>query len=493
VTFLIDGPDTFRAMMDAIRTAQQEDHYIYLLGWDYFDNFRLVTGRLKRSPSDPPDASDPTMGELLADASARRAQIRVMLWDQVGRQNSREVDRIQALPTGAAILDNETPNPITAFGSHHQKLLVVKGSQGLIGFCGGLDLNPNRITVVKRNCGEEYHDDHCRIVGPAARDLLTTFIMRWDHHPRHVEIDRNRGDLLGRRPEPVPSPLTPPGAGLSSTGGTCSVRIARTFNPVTRVPGSSAVRERTLQASLTTAIRNAQRFIYMEEQYLINLDAADLLRAALPRIAHLTVVIPSSTISDLPCVWKLRRDFISRLTAGLSPADVAKARIFFLVSPPASSPPVLGQHTYVHAKTWVFDDELAVIGTANCNQRSWTHDSEVNAFIFDDHAPSEPLPDLGTLTPTFAQQLRMRLWSEHLNVPMSAVVDGEASAGLWLSPPLGSRIARYDPLAGRDFIPATGVSVPSLGIPTIPVPAALFTDVDRICDLLSGVIDPRMP
>jgi phosphatidylserine/phosphatidylglycerophosphate/cardiolipin synthase-like enzyme len=49
----------------------------------------------------------------------------------------------------------------------------------------------------------------------------------------------------------------------------------------------------------------------------------------------------------------------------------------------------------------MIDDELAVIGSANCNRRGYEHDSEVNAFVFDDAIPIGP----GGLT--FAQGLRM--------------------------------------------------------------------------------------
>lgn len=52
--------------------------------------------------------------------------------------------------------------------------------------------------------------------------------------------------------------------------------------------------------------------------------------------------------------------------------------------------PVFGRHTYVHPKCWVFDDELAVIGSANCNRRRWEHDSEIGAFVFDDRVLFEP-------------------------------------------------------------------------------------------------------
>jgi len=443
-TYLIDGPATFKEMVRAIGTATSSEHYIYLLGWSLVDD----------SDMDPPAATK--FKDLMTAAAASGVQIRVMLWKQFGGVNKPQVDFINTLSTGAAILDNETS---TIFGSHHQKVLVVKGTEGLIGFCGGIDINSDRLLASpgagsgsspsssspdfalsgsgsSGAQGSPQHDTHCEIMGPAAWDLLLTFIRRWAHHPDSPGIDSAKGPLLGGS-EPVPAPLSTP----SSTGSSCSVAIARTFTPVTS--GTTVPKERDIQVLIQAAIANAQRFIYMEDQYLISLDVANALNARVPSLSHLTILICAAEITFLPCKWTYRNDFINAVTAGLSAADAAKVRIFRLVTPPASTPPVYGTHTYVHSKAWVFDDELAVIGSANCNRRGYQSDSEANAFIFDDASPSA-----GALT--FAQQFRSDLWAEHLGVPSSSVTDGIASAGLWLSPPSGARILRYDPAADPD-------------------------------------------
>jgi phosphatidylserine/phosphatidylglycerophosphate/cardiolipin synthase-like enzyme len=190
----------------------------------------------------------------------------------------------------------------------------------------------------------------------------------------------------------------------------------------------------------------------MEEQYLLNLDAARALRAALPNIQHLTVVIAGSDINgDTPCIWTYRREFVRALTRGLAPDLTTKVRLFQLVTPPVPGiappcstrrrayTPTFGRHTYVHAKCWVFDDEMAVIGSANCNKRGWEHDSEIGAFMFDDRVPTSATAH------TFAQRLRMDLWSEHLDLPAARLTDGVASASHWLRPPTTARVLPYCP------------------------------------------------
>src|SRR5690606_35204804 len=237
-------------------------------------------------------------------------------------------------------------------------------------------------------------------------------------------------------------PIPSSGSG-QGTSGNCAVRITRTFNPVPPIaPGS--VQERSIRSTLISAIKNARRFIYMEEQYLINMEAAALLNAALPHLEHVTIVIPHSGITKMPRVWEGRRKFVERLKRG---PHGHKARVFFLATPPNNTgSPVFGSHTYVHAKIWVFDDELAVIGSANCNQRGWTNDSEVNAVIFEDKNPSGL---------TFAQRLRMQLWSEHLAVPASSLTDGVAAGSRWariasVGPDSRARVRPYNPTAGSD-------------------------------------------
>ena len=51
----------------------------------------------------------------------------------------------------------------------------------------------------------------------------------------------------------------------------------------------------------------------------------------------------------------------------------------------APSPPDAGSSlTYVHSKIWIMDDRFAVIGSSNCNNRGYNHDSEVVAGIYDE-------------------------------------------------------------------------------------------------------------
>ncbi|MBP1693334.1 MAG: phospholipase D/transphosphatidylase [Chloroflexi bacterium] len=418
---LVGGAQAFREMVRAIRTANAPGHYIYLLGWILYDNFQLIPG----------DTTS-TIASLFATASSRGVQVRAMLWDQLGTQNTAEVDRIDRLPNGAAILDNRTLN----FGSHHQKILVVKGNEGLIAFCGGVDINPDRINASSGGGsssgsgsggsgtgGAPLQDVHCRITGLAAHDLLRIFMERWSDHPDHSARDSAKGTLLGAR-EPLPAPA-----------GKMYVQIARTYGNGTRNRGigSGGYRfapngERTIQRMVENAIRQARKFIYLEDQYLINMEISAALVSALPNIQHLTIVIPHAKLySGQECPSKMY-DYQKRFISPLRSAGGNKVRVF--CPSPAGAP-----NTYVHSKMWIFDDEFAIIGSANVNRRSYTHDSEVTAGIYD------PAPR------SAAKQLRIWLWAKHLNLQMpanqAALEDGVAAGALWLSLSPGARVAPF--------------------------------------------------
>jgi phosphatidylserine/phosphatidylglycerophosphate/cardiolipin synthase-like enzyme len=57
---------------------------------------------------------------------------------------------------------------------------------------------------------------------------------------------------------------------------------------------------------------------------------------------------------------------------------------------------------YIHSKTWIFDDQYLVTGSANCNRRGYSHDSELDFGVVDTTGDS-------------VKNLRVRLWKKRLN------------------------------------------------------------------------------
>jgi phosphatidylserine/phosphatidylglycerophosphate/cardiolipin synthase-like enzyme len=440
---LIDGPAAFRAIQHAIESAQDDTHFIYLLGW-WTDPWVNLTG------------PGTCLLDLFARAGQRGVQILVLVWE-----GSRHGPHQKHLHEEAVAAINRLPNCHAARDdsgglrkSHHQKLLVVQGREGLVALCGGVDINADRVYDLlppprgsyradrpnvgwadesgsggsgPQGSGNPLHDVHARLSGPTALPLLRIFLRRWWSRSGHQEYDR-LSPLRGSFSQPVPAPT-----------GSQFVRVGETFNGVLHRPeGNVSSRQVTVQDIWLRSILGARRFIYMEEQYLVSDCAAAAIAAVLPRLAHVTILIAPSEITDLPKVWARRKAFISRITDDRRHAG--KLHVYTRAAGPQQPCVRSGAwHLYVHAKMAVIDDELMLIGSANCNNRGWETDSELVTASFED----------ATGPGTVAGGLRAALWSHHLGVRPSAVADPVSSRQLW-DTAATRLVCRYDPDGGHD-------------------------------------------
>ena len=215
------------------------------------------------------------------------------------------------------------------------------------------------------------------------------------------------------------------------------MQVCRTFGRIRTAPYAFAKKgDQSIRKMIENAIQQAQRFIYIEDQYLIDQDIAKLIARQLPKLRHVTILIPPPAFNTYFSV--ARGKFLDILYN----AGAGKVNVYC----PSSG--IDGCGTYVHAKTWVFDDKFAAIGSANCNYRGLTHDSEVSAGIYDASKDS-------TLTYTFAHRLRIKLWAHHLNMDnergWAELADGVASVDAWKrgSGAQNLRVAKFYDNPGR--------------------------------------------
>ncbi|HVO72637.1 MAG TPA: S8 family serine peptidase, partial [Ignavibacteriaceae bacterium] len=398
---LLDGEATFKRMVSAIKTAVNSNHYIYILGWMLDVDFELIPGD-----------KNSTLSALLQDAAKKGVEIRVLIWDNplyVSENNNSEL-KINSLPNSVMYKDSATfgsqsvhnaiiearalaasaPSILNAFqfwndfvdainrlpneGSHHEKVLVVKGTEGLIGFCGGIDINPNRITGADKSGNSTVlHDAHCEVRDFAAWVLMRRFVWRW-----WVYRDLYKGYipkpylLIPLRGESETKPV-------SASANTSFVKIIQTYNH----PANAGIKDRSIRDTLKTAIQNAKKTIYFEDQYMISTEIAGWLNSKLkePDFKSVAILTQDDAYAlDIIFPKKLRKEFIDLLCKDLAP-DVIKQKVFIYMLNPASPPAF---HRKVHSKIWVIDDELAIIGSANCSSRSMNNDSETAAVIFND-------------------------------------------------------------------------------------------------------------
>jgi phosphatidylserine/phosphatidylglycerophosphate/cardiolipin synthase-like enzyme len=202
----------------------------------------------------------------------------------------------------------------------------------------------------------------------------------------------------------VTDAITPTVTTPSGVPATHMVQIARTFRAGTGAGFQpwSPNGERTILATLKRAIDRAKRYIYIEEQYLVApmLSAALLAVLAKPDVKVDIVIVISDQCAD------------ARIIANQDAYD--RARYLFLkdmINHPRVQVFSIKDY-YVHTKATIVDDIFATIGTANMNRRGLTHDAELNAFILDGRVEDGARK--------LARDLRTRLWSEHLGMPLTA-------------------------------------------------------------------------
>lgn len=206
------------------------------------------------------------------------------------------------IPQGQAIFDAR----YRPLASHHQKYAVLKNSDGLVAYVGGIDIKSNRVNSADHDNFAQskgfnrlgpYHDVHCKIEGPAANDVLRSFIFRWNDHPKLSIPDTKTNGKKGNIACPDLG-ITP---GVSDTkfilaqsevrsGGTNLVQIACTYgncgglkdSPIasggtfTTNSGYAFAPEGdfTLESTIINAIHRARKFVYIEDQYVSNMKIA---------------------------------------------------------------------------------------------------------------------------------------------------------------------------------------------------------------------------
>ncbi|KAK4481377.1 hypothetical protein RD792_012265 [Penstemon davidsonii] len=416
--------------------------------------------------------------------------------------------------------------------THHQKCVIVDAqgegnSRKISSFLGGLDLCDGRYDTPEhrlfRDLDTVFHDDyhnptfspgtkgprqpwhdlHCKLEGPAAYDVLTNFEQRWrkasklsEFGQRFKKISRWHDDALLRvdRISWINSPSTTvqndhPSLWVSKEddpenwhvqifrsidsgslkGFPKNVRAAEEQNLIC---AKNLVVDKSIQMAYIQAIRSAQHFIYIENQYflgssyawpsykdagadnLIPMELALKIASKIRAKERFTVyvVIPmwpegvpsSATVQEI-LYWQgqtmqMMYEIIARelKSAKLEKAHPTDYLNFYCLGNReecrGEEPNSNGQLSsngntnsnqdsasqksrrfmiYVHAKGMIVDDEYVILGSANINQRSLagSRDTEIAMGAYQPHytwAKKTEHPH-GQI-----YGYRMSLWAEHL-------------------------------------------------------------------------------
>jgi phosphatidylserine/phosphatidylglycerophosphate/cardiolipin synthase-like enzyme len=366
---LVDGQHAFAEMAAAIREARESVH---VTGWHISPPFELVRG-------------DPCvgLGPLLAEM-AERVDVKVLVWAgspvplfHPTRAEVREVVSGLTAQTRIRCEPDPREHPLHC---HHEKTLVVDGRVAFVGGIDMTDLAGDRYDTsdhpARRRLG--WHDVTTRLTGPAVQDVQDHFAMRW----RELT-----GESVGGGPAPEAT-------------GSQIVQVVRTV--AEGMYDSLPHGDFRILESYVRAIRSAEQYIYLENQFLWAPEIVSLLAEKLREPPsedfRLVIVLPSRANNG--------QDDTQGQLAVLESADDGQGRL--AVATLRSLTGSRADRLYVHAKVGIIDDRWLTVGSANLNSHSLFNDSEMNVVCHD--------PDL-------ALQTRLRLWSEHLQADVSSIAE----------------------------------------------------------------------
>jgi phosphatidylserine/phosphatidylglycerophosphate/cardiolipin synthase-like enzyme len=413
---LVHGSTYFARLHDELITLRRGDA-IFFTDWRT-DPDELLTDTGTRAV------------DVLCSAARSGVRVRGLLWrshpDQARfseQENIRFAEAINA--AGGEVFVDER---VRRGGSHHQKLFVIRHGDDVekdVAFVGGIDLAHGRrdsaehdgdrqaITMDRRyGPTPAWHDLQMEVRGPAVGDLEHTFRERWDdplalaRGPWSRRLARSAGEPArpGLLPRQAPDP--PP-------VGSHAVQVLRTY-PARRPPYSFAPRgERSIARAYIKAFARARSLIYVEDQYLWCVEAADALASALRshEELRLVVIVPAYPDEDGRVFGAANRISQLRVLARLAEAGGDRFAAYDLERHD-------GWPVYIHAKLCIVDDVWMMAGSDNFNRRSWTHDSELSIAIVDtEHDQRDPQDPggHGDGARVLARNTRIDLWREHLD------------------------------------------------------------------------------
>ncbi|MBE0427023.1 MAG: phospholipase [Nitrospirae bacterium] len=364
---LIDARDYYKAFY---HTAIQAKHYIFLAGWQFDSEVKLLRGE---------DASgvdeDIRLLPFLNNLCKRNPELEVYIlaWDfsvlfALDREWFQEW------------IFNWTSNKCIHFrfddrhavgASHHQKFVVIDGK---IAFIGGLDIcsnrwddrrhlpeNPERINPDDKPY-EPYHDVQSCNVGSVALAMAEFFKLRWKNSGGG---ELHLPDLSGEDDFEIQS-------GLPIDAS--RVAISRTQGK-TLIPLQKSILE--IKNLYLDAINAAENLIYIENQYFTSqavygalmqrMNSKDKPKLqiviVLPRKPHALIEEISMGAAQTKMLFSLQE---------MASRNGHSVGIYYTVTSDSNIA------TYIHAKLMIVDDRFMTVGSANTTNRSMGLDTELN-------------------------------------------------------------------------------------------------------------------
>ncbi len=208
---------------------------------------------------------------------------------------------------------------------NHRKIVVIDGQ---IGYIGGMN-------IADRYLKQEWRDTHLRVSGRGVLGMQSAFLLDWYSSGKELLADNAYFPEL----------------------------TVETKNVMQIVTGGPIGEWRTLLQATIHVILRAKYYVYIQTPYFLPTEGLfqALQSAALGGI-DVRLMVPER--SDTRFVNTAARSYFEEMmNAGVK---------IYTMSP-----------QFLHAKVMISDDFLTVVGSANMDFRSFEHNFEVNAYIYD--------------------------------------------------------------------------------------------------------------
>ena len=244
---------------------------------------------------------------------------------------------------------------------NHRKIVVIDGA---IAYTGGMNINEHYFF--------KWRDTHIRFTGPTVKALQFLFVSSW--------IDG--GGMLKGEPEEY---FTEPAVEDSGPGLRDQI-----LQVVADEPDSQW---ESIRMSYDWLLHNVQRYVWFQTPYFVPPDSLlEAMKSAALRGVDVRLMLPEVP-DNITTRWINKSYYEELMEAGV--------KIFL-------------RNEFIHSKTFVADDYLSCIGSANMDNRSMDLNYEVNTLFYSENAAAENKAifekDLGTCRELTVEEWEGRSW-----------------------------------------------------------------------------------
>jgi phosphatidylserine/phosphatidylglycerophosphate/cardiolipin synthase-like enzyme len=408
---LVDGEKAWKQMEIQMKNAKKSIHLCFWMLSSELEILRYPKDTFK----DPTARQAYTLGTLLFAKQRTGVKVRILLyeWPATAVSGPFVKDTLVRLGGSSGLLEvMYEPHPKT-IGSWHQKSIIIDDE---VAFVGGMNAKENdwdttkhevfdyrrsphkssgksRRAWKKRGDATKFpprHDLMAMIMGPLVEDVATNFNQRWNG-ARAAKVNYHEHTTALSAP--------PKQKGVTDILGQITRTMPSKYPPV-------PTGEQGILDLYRKAIRNAEKYIYIEDQYFRSQIMAKEIAKAIKknRKLHVVVVTQPDYASDLePNEW-WKVGTLSSKWSSKAFQIIKKVRPnFTLYYLQVGHTTKKGIYKYLpinlHAKIMVVDDEWYTIGSCNLNDRGFLWEGELNVAAQHKSAKS----------------LRKELFAEHLD------------------------------------------------------------------------------